>query len=680
MHRPWLRCRLGLIVVGTLAGSSGCGTEPAVRHDPPDRPTQNASVIEPPTVAPPPPVAPAGIDPPTLRAVVSRPYCCDSNERIFDARIDEESLVEGLTCRWEFGDGYGSGDCYVRHRFPWAGSYRTTLKATLSDGEELGTAVEVTIGTIDGGAGSGGSSNGVEEGGDAPEDPPPPPPDDVETPGVEPILPGPVGATWIQVNTGPDIEVSSGQSVQLSGALTVEPATATIKVAWEQREGPHVEVSGGDTAGAMFTSPVVDLPTVLSFVLTATSGRVVASDFVAVTVLPPSDAVRADDPRFGYDASDATGAIQSAIDSGAATVIIPEIGGPWIVRPLALRSGLRLVLEPGVVLEAKEGEFRGLYDNLLSGSDVSNVIIEGYGATLRMRKGDYAVGAYARSEWRHGLHLQGAVNVQVLGLRIEQSGGDGIAIEYTSDRRRIPCRDVVVRDCVCADSYRNGISIVSGRNILVENCTITGTSGTAPQAGVVLEPDDHGDKLVNVRVRNCIAAGNVGSGFVTNLSRLDARSEPAGAVFENCVVQDSIQAGLRAILREDTGATGTLEFLNCQVFNNQLSGAKVLWDVRSAVTLRFTGCSWTDVALRYGEPLLDFELTGAGGATPGGGVYFTEGTVQNGRQRDPLRVAPADGAVYPEVTGHVSVYGVFPTGASFPQLPNLQVIPGNGGR
>ena len=92
---------------------------------------------------------------------------------------------------------------------------------------------------------------------------------------------------------------------------------------------------------------------------------------------------------WGFNLEDSTEAIQAAIDSGAPKVTIPFMGNPWIVRPLKMRDDLELVLEPGVILYAKQGEFLGRGDSLLAATNASNIKITGYGATIRMRHKEY---------------------------------------------------------------------------------------------------------------------------------------------------------------------------------------------------------------------------------------------------------------------------------------------------
>ena len=70
---------------------------------------------------------------------------------------------------------------------------------------------------------------------------------------------------------------------------------------------------------------------------------------------------------WGFDPADSTHAIQSAIASGASKFVIPNMGQPWIVRPIQLASDQEIYFEPGVVLLAKEGEFHDPADCLIAG-------------------------------------------------------------------------------------------------------------------------------------------------------------------------------------------------------------------------------------------------------------------------------------------------------------------------
>lgn len=112
--------------------------------------------------------------------------------------------------------------------------------------------------------------------------------------------------------------------------------------------------------------------------------------------LAPEEQARAADETvvassFGYDAADATDCLQKAINSGAKRVVVDRQAGPWLVRPITLRSNLELVLQEGVEIIAKAGEFKSKGETLITAQNAENIVIrgEGEGATLRMRKKDY---------------------------------------------------------------------------------------------------------------------------------------------------------------------------------------------------------------------------------------------------------------------------------------------------
>ena len=113
-----------------------------------------------------------------------------------------------------------------------------------------------------------------------------------------------------------------------------------------------------------------------------------------------------DASEYGFDAADATSALQAAIDSGAATVFVPNMGTDWIIRPIFLNSSNQeIIFAEGVVVTAKEGQFHGLTDTLFTARDQDGITLIGYGATLRMHKDDYLGPDYTHSEFRNALRF-----------------------------------------------------------------------------------------------------------------------------------------------------------------------------------------------------------------------------------------------------------------------------------
>ncbi|MBN2309343.1 MAG: right-handed parallel beta-helix repeat-containing protein [Candidatus Hydrogenedentes bacterium] len=293
---------------------------------------------------------------------------------------------------------------------------------------------------------------------------------------------------------------------------------------------------------------------------------------------------------WGFDEHDATGAIQGAIDSGAATVVVPYVGRPWIVTPIALRSDLDLVFEPGVLVVAKAGAFKGKGDCLFRAVNANDVTLRGYGATLRMRKDDYQSEPYQPAEWRMTLDFMGCRRVRVEGLRLENSGGDGIYLGATEE---LPyCADVAIRDVVCHGHHRQGISVISAVNLLIENCALSSTGGTSPEAGIDLEPNRPEEKLVNCVIRNCVMADNAGAGILVYVKNLSRTSDPVSVLFERCLVRGGRDAGIAVGALKDDGPQGVIEFRDCTVENTAKAGLYVYDKSCLGAGLRFVNCHW----------------------------------------------------------------------------------------
>ncbi|HBO46204.1 MAG TPA: hypothetical protein DD670_20225, partial [Planctomycetaceae bacterium] len=237
----------------------------------------------------------------------------------------------------------------------------------------------------------------------------------------------------------------------------------------------------------------------------------------------PSEAAHAVTVRaadFGYNPVDATSALQAAIDSGADTVIVDKMAADWTIQPVFLNSSnQRIVFEDGVKVVAKAGSFHGIYDCLFLANAQSNITLSGYGATLQMRKDDYLSSDYTDSEFRMAIRLGGCTNVTIEGLTILDTGGDGVCMASWGPDRPW-CENVVIRDIVCDNNYRQGISICSVKNLLVDNCIFANTNGTPPASGIDIEPDKLFERIDQVTIQNSIihanAATNGGIQFALN--------------------------------------------------------------------------------------------------------------------------------------------------------------------
>jgi len=372
---------------------------------------------------------------------------------------------------------------------------------------------------------------------------------------------------------------------------------------------------------------------------------------------------------WGFDEEDSTDALQSAILSGAKRVVVPNVGKDWIIRPVEIRSGLELIFERGVRVTAKRGEFRGRGDCLLRARDVDGLVIRGYGATLRMQKEDYIVGKvlldfgwdrwfgqYEKAEWRSVLSIEGCRNVRIYGLTFADSGGDGI---YIAGSQSHPySREVSIRDVVCDNNYRQGISVISVDGLLVENSVFKNTWGTPPSSGVDIEPDREAERVRNVVFRNCRFEDNYGDGIEIFLANLSGRSEEVSICFENCYVTSRRGSGIR-VSKVRPDLRGFVEFRDCVIEDVEGYGVKIQDKSDRGVPVSLVRCVVRNAALNRSYRgrwvpiwinLMDERITDRIG-----GINFEDCVVEDEKDRPVLAIDGGEGTEVSKVEGRIVV-------------------------
>ena len=235
---------------------------------------------------------------------------------------------------------------------------------------------------------------------------------------------------------------------------------------------------------------------------------------------------------FGYQESDATEAFVKALQSSYDTIIIDKQKEDWIIRPITLRNvaNKTIVFENGVVLRAKKNAFPRRGDVLLKLINCENIKLSGYGAQFTMNKEEYTDG-----EWRMALSILSSKAITVKGLLISNSGGDGI---YIGGVKKGEFSDgIYIEDIISENHKRQGMSIVSAKNVKVVNATFKNTKGVLPEAGVDLEPDHPEDRIENIVFENCVFTGNNHSGILLALNKLTSASVPVSVRFFKCYLK-----------------------------------------------------------------------------------------------------------------------------------------------
>lgn len=385
----------------------------------------------------------------------------------------------------------------------------------------------------------------------------------------------------------------------------------------------------------------------------------------------------------GYSAGDATVALQNAIDSGADKVIV-SAGMPWVLGAqisIINRTDLEIEFEPGVTVEARSGAFQPTGENLFWIEDSSDITFSGAGASFRMNKDAYQdASQYAPSEHRHALSIRGSFRVNIDGLSIYDSGGDGIYVGSSGDPNAFHySKDVTIQNVFVDNHHRQGISVISVENLLIQNSQFNNTSGTAPQSGIDFEPDSPDHRLRNVVVRESTFSGNAGAGIKIFTGSLSDQSLPVSLLFDNVTVD----GGNEGITISDYGrgsGGGSITFQGGQVSNTDSAAIMIRNKIGLAdeTQINFNHLVISNAAMTAEVSELAFPIVfdvGAGGieTVAVGKIAFNDVTLLGVGNRDFLRAT--DSA---QTLGLLNIGGTFlvqdPTAATWELGENLQNV------
>ncbi len=339
-------------------------------------------------------------------------------------------------------------------------------------------------------------------------------------------------------------------------------------------------------------------------------------------------------PGHPYLANNATDAFQSAGNFAVDTVIIDFVGnGDWIINTTTFfnLTNKTFLFENEVKLIAAAGY--GLNDALLTLRFCNNVKLIGTNTLFKMQKAEYTTG-----EFRHCFAILDCENIEVSNFIMQDSGGDGIFIAaFAAAPAKQYSENIILKNIICDNNRRQGISLISVQNLLVEHCSFKNTKGTLPEAGLDIEPDLATERIVNVEFRKCSFTSNFGNGIQLAMLNLRNTSAPVSITFNDCYIsQNSITTNtapnsfyqkceISAGASDANFVTGTVNFNRCLVENSQWS-AVVARKAANAYGVNFNDCVFRNVSqtnVNFNNPIW-FELVSydAGNNIPFGGVNF----------------------------------------------------------
>ena len=110
----------------------------------------------------------------------------------------------------------------------------------------------------------------------------------------------------------------------------------------------------------------------------------------------------------------------------------------------------------------------------------------------------------------HGISIIGSNNIYINNIHSLYFLGDGIYVGYSDD---IISKNIILSNVINKYNYRQGLSITGVDVMSVENSEFSYTSGTLPQAGIDIEPNNN-EICTNIVFNNIKCINNIGNAFL----------------------------------------------------------------------------------------------------------------------------------------------------------------------
>lgn len=256
---------------------------------------------------------------------------------------------------------------------------------------------------------------------------------------------------------------------------------------------------------------------------------------------------------------------------------------------LKLRSHTTLVLNAHATLKVMTND--AFSSTLLNATNVSDIQI--YGGRLQGDRTTHHAkytynfhgDAHYAGETGWGILLNGAHKVKVAHVRLDHFWGDGIDLLTSNEKNARTNRHIQLKHLTIDHNRRTGIAVESADDVDIAFNQISHTSGTAPSAGVNLEPSAFKNPKLrvvkNISVRDSTFKHNNGSAIQTyGLGTHTSEFKTGKAEISDVNILDN------QISHSNTNAWNVQDGTWNQAFNGQITivGAKAVHLARNVLT------------------------------------------------------------------------------------------------
>lgn len=184
-------------------------------------------------------------------------------------------------------------------------------------------------------------------------------------------------------------------------------------------------------------------------------------------------------------------------------------------KGLSLRSNSVLFFKMNSKLILKENTLSNY--QILDLRNIENVQI--YSPRL---KGDRYEHKGIKGEWGMGISILSCRNISIYNPEIKNCWGDGIYISRISGRES---ENIIIKGGIIDNNRRNGISIISGKQIIISNIVLSNSNGTLPMAGIDIEPNSNADVLEGIHLKKIKTFNNADAGVAIILLNMIGKND-----------------------------------------------------------------------------------------------------------------------------------------------------------
>lgn len=319
-----------------------------------------------------------------------------------------------------------------------------------------------------------------------------------------------------------------------------------------------------------------------------------------------------------------TAKINNALkDSLASKVILAYTPSGWNIGPLTMQvDGQELYIQgngssPGRLIAslAGVGEAEATATGRVITIRANGVTINGYSNQVDTLNGRGIIeidkSRYTNFvDTRQLIDTKGNSNLTFKGLVLKNSASDGMYIPSGG-------KNITIQDIVVDGATRNGISIVGGDVIDIQNSKFLNTTGSqvgGPFAGIDIEPNVPTDTIGKITINKCTFSGNKGAQLVIGLGKYYGTTPltyPIDIKVLYSTVTSGLDNGVTIAGMNKNGPPGNVYFQQVVVKNTPNEGIQMSsWAPgRARVTLNTTKLYNTGInsqsAIRFEPNFLD---------------------------------------------------------------------------